>query len=114
MVTRRRLFMLAGAGVAVAATSGCWVHSNYRHGPPSLRLGIVYIDRAPPPPRRIPIPPRPVVGAIWIGGFWRWTGFQYVWVDGYWDRNPPPGKIWTPGRWIHTSRGWYWDEGRWR
>lgn len=114
MTTRRQLFKIAGAAAIAAAASGCWVHYNYRHGPPPVGLRIVYVDRAPPPPRRVRIPPRPIAGAVWIDGYWRWTGVQYVWIDGFWHRNPPPGRTWRPGRWVHTKHGWYWEEGGWR
>lgn len=101
--------------VSALALSGCWVHTHYRHGPPPpASVSIHYVNRAPPPPRRVHVPPRPVPTAIWIGGYWRWTGVEFAWIDGYWDRNPPRGRVWAPGRWIHTSHGWYWEPGRWR
>jgi len=96
------------------AASGCWVHYHYRHGPPLTSVNVGYIRYAPPSPRRVRIPPRPIPRAVWIGGYWRWTGDRYDWRDGYWDRRPPHGKVWRPGRWVHTKRGWYWEPGHWR
>ncbi|MEL7492265.1 MAG: hypothetical protein AAGJ73_16265 [Pseudomonadota bacterium] len=87
---------------------------HYRHGPIIADTGVVYVRPAPPPPRRFQRPPRPVAGAIWIGGYWRWAGNRYVWRRGYWERTPKVGATWTPGRWIHTRRGWYWRPGYWR
>lgn len=109
-----RFLKLAFVLFCACAASGCWAHYHYRHGPPAASVGVVYVRRAPPPPRHVRIPPRPAPTAIWIDGYWRWSGVEFVWVEGFWDRNPPPGKVWAPGRWVHTSRGWYWQPGRWR
>lgn len=109
-----RILKLSLLCLAAFATSGCWVHYHYRHGPPAVVFDATYVRWAPPPPRHVRIPPRPAPAAVWLGGYWRWTGVDYVWVDGFWERNPPYAKVWTPGRWIHTSRGWYWRPGHWR
>ncbi|MEO1240430.1 MAG: hypothetical protein AAFX54_00855 [Pseudomonadota bacterium] len=78
-----------------------------------MEIGVSYLRYGPPPPRRIVISPRPLAGAVWIDGRWRWDGVTYVWVPGHWERHPPYGKVWRAGRWVHTKRGWYWARGRW-
>lgn len=98
----------------ILATSGCWIHTHYRHGPPSIAVGAIYISAPPPAPIRRRMPPRPSALAVWIDGYWRWTGAEYFWVNGYWDANPPAGRNWVPGFWTHSSRGWYWTPGRWK
>ncbi|HXI87177.1 MAG TPA: hypothetical protein VNH64_06935 [Parvularculaceae bacterium] len=110
-LTRNLTAALIGAGALLA--SGCWAtfwDGGY-YGPTA---GAVYVHSAPPPAPHYVVPPRPVIGAIWIGGYWRWSGARYDWVDGYWDRSPPPRKRWQPGRWSHAQPGWYWTPGRWR
>ncbi|RIJ14813.1 YXWGXW repeat-containing protein [Henriciella mobilis] len=110
---RGRLSLLV-AGACLVVLGGCaWGHHGY--GPPGPGPGthVVYIQKAPPPSRRVTIPPRPVSGAIWISGYWEWSGVEFRWVDGYWERNPPRGKRWTAGHWVETRNGWYWSPGRW-
>lgn len=105
------------AGLAIVTTlglGGCHYHGPYRHGPVVAGGGVVYVQtRPPPPPRYVPPPPRPTPLAIWIAGYWNWTGVQFVWVDGRWDPSPPRYKVWAPDQWIHTDRGWYRQPGRW-
>lgn len=100
-------------GTIAAMTSGCWYHYHYRHGPAPVAASVSYI-RVTPPPHHRTLPPRPSPSAIWISGYWRWTGVEFVWSDGFWERNPPPNKIWRDGRWVHTHQGWYWVPGHWQ
>lgn len=109
-----RALKYAVLGGAFLMIGGCWYHHYYSHGPAPVGTSIVYVRHSPPPPRRAHIPPRPSPGAFWIDGYWRWSGVEFVWTDGRWDRSPPPGKVWVPGRWTHSKRGWYWTDGRWR
>jgi len=48
---------------------------------------------APPPPRIEYVGRPPVVGQIWIGGFWFWTGHRHEWVPGHWEA-PRRGYRW--------------------
>lgn len=102
------------AALAFAALTACAGYGPYRHhGPPPP--GMVYITTAPPPPRTVIIPARPSAASVWISGYWSWTGAEFVWVDGRWDRNPPrPGAQWVPDQWVKTSKGWYRQPGRWK
>jgi YXWGXW repeat-containing protein len=81
---------------------------------PNPPPGAMYVERRPPPVRVEVIGVAPGPGFIWIGGFWRWGGGQYVWVPGRWAARERGYHHWNPGRWRHTRRGWYWVEGRWR
>lgn len=112
MTSRALKYALIGCGALLA--SGCWVHYHYRHGPAPVSPSVVFVRRAPPPPLRPRIPPRPAATAIWIGGYWRWSGVDFVWVDGFWERRPPVGRVWVRDKWIHTNRGWYRRPGRWK
>lgn len=109
-----RTLKYALIGIAAVAVSGCWTHYHYGHGPVPVAAGIIYVRKAPPPPVRPRIPPRPAADAVWIEGYWQWVGSSYVWTDGFWDPRPPAGKIWVPGKWVHTKRGWYRYPGEWR
>ncbi len=70
----------------------------------------VYVD---PPPPRVEYPGYPpVVGYIWFGGFWTWTGHRHEWVPGHWDA-PRPGYRWVVPRWEREGNHWRQHEGRW-
>ena len=105
------LKILAGSACALAL-AGC-SYGPHGYGGPPAGVSVVYVQKAPPPRPHVALPPRPVSSAVWIAGYWDWTGSNYVWVDGHWLRNPPHGKRWMPGKWIQSPRGWYWNPGRW-
>ena len=67
---------------------------------------MVVIDTPPPAPYAEVIPAMPYAGAVWIGGYWGWSGGRHHWVPGYWER-PRPGYRWEPHRW--ESRGGHWQ-----
>ncbi len=98
------------AALAVACftlvVSGCVI--NEPDAPPR---GVV-VSGPPPAPLADAPPARPAADAVWVGGYWHWTGMQYVWIPGHWDR-PPPGRQWhkptyslQEGRYIYESGGW--------
>jgi hypothetical protein len=104
--------LLSACALAIA---GCATHYHpyYGHGPVTSDISVVYVRSAPPPPRRIRIPPRPSATAVWVDGYWNWTGATFVWVDGFWERHPR-SRAWVPDRWVHTDLGWYRRPGRWK
>ncbi|MGB2178202.1 MAG: hypothetical protein ACPH9E_09705 [Hyphomonas sp.] len=114
-MSSRPALRVAAAVAALSALTACAGYGGpYRHyGPPPA--GTVYITTAPPPPRSVIIPPRPTSLSVWISGYWNWTGTDFVWVDGHWDRSPPrAGALWVPDQWVKTNRGWYRKPGRWK
>ena len=73
----------------------------------------VYAPVAPPAPYYEVQPPLPYPGAIWIGGYWNWSGHRHVWVPGRYER-PRPGYHYAPHRWSRSPRGgWYLQGGGW-
>lgn len=54
---------------------------------------------APPPPRTEQASPPPMPGAIWVAGFWQWSGSAWVWVAGSWQARPEAGAAWRPAEW---------------
>ncbi|QEL63853.1 hypothetical protein OTERR_03770 [Oryzomicrobium terrae] len=112
-----RTKLLLVALTAAAALSGCVVAPAGRpyYGGPVYSEPVMV---APPPPRVEYVGPPPVVGQVWIGGFWNWTGQRHDWVPGHWE-NPRPGYTWTPHRWERAGDGWrhaggHWEEDRGR
>lgn len=72
----------------------------------------VYIEQEPPTRLTVARPPPPGPTALWIPGQWRWNGYRYVWLPGYWEARPR--GVWVPGYWDRTPRGWIWVYGYWR
>jgi hypothetical protein len=54
----------------------------------------------------------PVVGHVWIGGYWNWAGARYAWVPGRWEA-PRHGHVWAPQRWERHEDHWRPHGGRW-
>lgn len=109
---RRRLgsLLLAGAGLL----GGCVVVPAGGHGRYG-GAGPVYGDEvltAPPAPRQEYIGVAPVVGWVWLPGYWAWQANRYVWVGGRWSA-PQPGHHWEPHSWRRDGRGWRQYGGRW-
>ncbi len=88
---------------AIAISSACASHD-----------GRVYVRTEPPAPvyetHRVP----PGQGYVWVDGYHRWDGRDYVWVPGKWERAPRAHAVWVPGRWTHDRHGWYYVQGHWR
>lgn len=70
----------------------------------------VYVE--PPPPRVEYVGPPPVVGQIWIQGYWNWTGSRHEWVPGRWEASRP-GYRWVPHSWERQGDRWHQRGGRW-
>ncbi len=81
------------------------------HAPPYVPLTF---SPAPAPPLLVEAPgPAPSRDAVWIPGFWCWTGARFAWVSGDWSA-PYPGHSWEEGHWRRSGRGFSWVAGRWR
>lgn len=105
-----RLTFAAALGAATAILTGCVVApagpvyaDPYGQPVPAT----VYAPMAPPAPYIEMQPALPFPGAIWISGYWNWSGQRHVWVPGRYER-PRPGYHWQPHRWDRSPRGG-WD-----
>ncbi len=74
----------------------------------------IYVRIAPPAAvvETIPAPPSP--RHVWLPGYHRWSGREYVWVPGHYVVRPRHRSAWAPGHWVESPRGWYWVPGHWR
>ncbi len=86
--------------------------------------------RGPPPAALVEaVPPRPNARAVWIPGYWTWTGERWGWLAGFWRDDAlalpapqieipgePPGigAIWIGGSWEIRAGAHVWIRGRWR
>lgn len=93
-----------GASLALAAALAC---------APGTQVGVVYVERRPPPERVEVALASPGPGFVWIRGYWRWERNDYRWVAGRWTRPQRGYRRWEPGRWRQSHHHWYWVEGRW-
>ncbi|WP_119355414.1 YXWGXW repeat-containing protein [Azohydromonas sediminis] len=92
----RRVLGIAAVAAAAFGLAGCTIYPAGPHA-----AGIVVT--VPPPQPEVPGSP-PVVGYVWISGFWNWVGTRYVWVPGYWSPLRP-GHVWVPHRWERGPHG---------
>ncbi len=83
-------------------------------------MAILLLGCPPPVVRVRPPEPRveiygtpPYTDAVWIEGYWRHRGGEWIWVPGHWERRPRPHAHWVPGRWEPRGGGWVWIRGHW-
>lgn len=69
---------------------------------------VVIVEAPPPPPPRVVVRPEPpCVGAIWVEGYWRYTGMSFAWVRGHWIP-PRSGYRFVQPRWhVHAGYHYY-------
>jgi hypothetical protein len=67
-----------------------------------------------PPPEPMPEvrPPFNRPSAVWIPGYWHWTGLQYSWIPGHWEE-APTGARWRPPRYLLRDGVYYYEPGGW-
>ena len=106
-ILARRLVLAATAATALAL-GGCYVIPV---GPPGTPEVVTTVPPPPPQPEYYAAPP--VVGQVWITGYWNWLGARFVWNPGYWA-TPRPGHHWRPHHWAPHGRGyWRLNPGHW-
>jgi hypothetical protein len=102
------------AALSVLALSACVIAPYPREAGyyPEAGAPMIVTEVAPPPPYVEVVPAIPFPGAIWIGGYWGWSGGRHTWVGGHWEHGRP-GYVWNPHRWENRSGRWYLHEGGW-
>lgn len=103
---------LAYIGLAAITLCSTLSLSGCASTQPHATTATVYVKDAPPPRQTVNRPPAPVSSAVWIQGTWRWNGYRYVWLPGYWETRPR--GVWVPGYWQQAPGGWVWVYGYWR
>lgn len=74
--------------------------------------GVVVNGPPPPPIQEVRSAP-PSAGAIWVDGYWHWTGAQYAWIPGHWE-NAPPGQRWYAPSYSAADGAYFYRQGGWR
>lgn len=99
--------LVTGLAAAVSLLSGCAV---VPFADPYYEPDVVVV--APPPPRSEYPGYPPVIGYVWVGGYWAWNGHGHYWVPGRWEA-PRSGYRWVPHRWDRDGRYWRQHGGNW-
>lgn len=110
----RRAALLGGLALVTAGLAGCVVAPvgpYYRGGIDADGDG--YADAPPPAPQSEYVGPPPVVGYVWLGGYWGWRANRYVWIGGHWGAPPYPGYRWVPHAWSPYGNRWRQRPGYW-
>jgi hypothetical protein len=82
---------------------------------PMIQSAEVIIRTAPPAPRSLAVVGRaPSARHVWVPGYYKGVGGQYVWVAGSWMVPPRAGVVWVPVRWVQKPNGYLFIAGHWR
>jgi hypothetical protein len=117
----------ATAGAAIGAAAGGLAgaavghRADQRAGTAPTTTDVRQVIKEPPPmpasnPRET-IPPRPAQEAVWIEGYYDYTGNPtnpYQWVAGHWEVPPPGASRWIPGSWQRSGDGYVYVRGHWQ
>lgn len=94
------------AWMAAALAIGCVIEPG--SAPPN---GVV-VSGPPPEPMQETRPVASGARAMWIPGYWHWTGMQYAWIPGHWEV-AAPGARWRPPRYQLRDGTYYYVPGGW-
>jgi hypothetical protein len=112
MLSHRYRFALAVGALAVLG--GCAVYPDpYYGGNPYYGSTGVVAPYAPPPLVAETYGVAPYPGAVWIGGYWSWSGGRHAWTPGRWE-HPRAGYHWVPRTWEQRGNHWHQRGGQWQ
>jgi hypothetical protein len=108
----------AAGGLAGAAVGNSLDHERgtlYNRPDPSPEY-VVQQPPPMPPPRREIVAVRPAREAIWVEGYYAYTGHgnRYEWVPGHWEIPPPHRHTYVRPGWQHRGHGYVYVRGYWR
>ena len=112
----------AAIGAAAGGLAGAAIGNNHdrrvENAQTTSDRGYVY-THVPPTPTSAPyesMPPRPNNEAVWIPGYYDFTGQgdQYRWVPGHWENPPYGSRSWQPPTWQQTNGGYIYVRGHWQ
>jgi hypothetical protein len=102
----------AGAGSALAVALFCATGCVVEAGSSVSATAGVAVSGPPPEPMREPRPQAPDAQAVWVAGYWHWSGMQYTWIPGHWER-APPGASWHAPRYSLRDGTYFYEPGSW-
>lgn len=96
---------LALTACVVAPYPGARYHAAY--APEDVYGGdVAVVDVAPPAPYNEVIPIAPYAGAVWLGGYWGWSGGRHTWIGGHYEHGRP-GFVYHQANWDRDGHGRY-------
>jgi hypothetical protein len=108
MARAKGIARLAGVSLAVMTfAAGCVIEAGI--GPPPNGIAV---SGPPPGPMREAQTAPPDAEAFWIAGYWHWTGMQYTWIPGHWER-APHGARWHAPRYTLRDGVYFYEPGGW-
>jgi hypothetical protein len=90
----------------LSSAAGCVVEAGA-----SGSAGVA-VTGPPPEPMREVRPQPPDAQAVWVAGYWHWSGMQYTWIPGHWE-NAPPGASWHAPRYSVRDGTYFYEPGSW-
>ena len=113
MPSGKSILVALGASLMLSAC----VVAPYQPDPPQYGYDnygpdVAVTNVPPPPPYAEVIPVAPFLGAVWISGYWGWSGGRHHWVGGHY-KWPRPGYGWRPHRWEPRGSQWHLRGGGW-
>lgn len=70
-------------------------------------------ERPPEPLETAPSTEAPDPAMAWIPGYWYWTGDDFSWVPGRWERPPMAGHVWVRAGWLESGGRYRFAPGYW-
>jgi hypothetical protein len=114
-----------------------WVSGVYREAPPARRFvpghwvqdgqgwrwlpgfwapenlqEVGFLPEPPAPLETAPAVPAPDPNAVYVSGYWVYSGGRYAWRAGYWAPHRV-GRIWVSPRYVWTPSGYIFVDGYW-
>ncbi|HLK36386.1 MAG TPA: hypothetical protein VKU41_06505 [Polyangiaceae bacterium] len=103
----RRATAIGFALWALGGLGACVVEASV-----GASTGGVAVAGPPPEPVREARPPPPNAQAVWVEGYWHWTGMQYTWIPGHFEQ-APPGARWHGPRYFLRDGTYFYEPGGW-
>jgi hypothetical protein len=114
----------AAIGAAAGGLAGAAIGNQLDYARGTTDVSMVdrryYVAQPPPIPAAQPrdtIRTRPAREAVWIQGYWAYTGNPgqpYEWSTGHWEIPPPGNRAWVPAGWHHSGNGYVYLRGHWQ
>ena len=72
----------------------------------------VVVSGPPPAPVEEGRPQAPSANAVWVAGYWHWSGMQYTWIPGHWE-DDRRGATWRAPHYSFHDGSYFYEPGGW-